>query len=61
MRGSKKSGYYHYKQRFLQDVKIGYQLERKNHNRYNRRVRHHKTDCLGELKGLRYLDVETCW
>ena len=61
MTGSKKSVRYHYKQRFLQDVKIGYRLERKNGNRYNRKVRHHKTDCLGELKGLRYLDVKTCW
>ena len=60
MTNSRKAVYYH-KQRLQEDIKIGYRLERKNGNRYNRKVRHHKTDCLGELPALRYLEVKTCW
>ena len=58
MTSSRRAVYAH-KQSFLQEIKSGYRVERKNGNRYNRRMRHHKTDCLGEIKGLRYLEVAT--
>lgn len=60
MTRSRRDVYYH-KQRYLQDVKVGYRLERKNGNRYNRHMRYHKTDDLGEIKAYKYLEVKTCW